>query len=78
MAAEDIAGNLLIYINGWLLTIQQTTETASPTQNTPSQNTPSQNTSDHTTPHNTTPHNAKTKYQVIRVLKYTAENLHKI
>jgi hypothetical protein len=39
----------------------------------PGQKTSSQNTSDHTTLHN-----AKTKYQVIRVLKYTAENLHKI
>jgi len=83
MAAEDITGNLLLYINGWLLTIQQTNETSSTTQNMPGQKTsskniPSQNKSDHITPHNTTLHNAKTKYQVIRVLKYTAENLYKI
>jgi hypothetical protein len=73
MAAEDITGNLLVYINGWLLTIQQTNKTPSPTQNTSDHTTPH-----NTTPHNTTPHNAKTKYQVIRVLKYTAENLYKI
>ena len=45
MAAEDIAGNLLVYINNWLFIIRPTSEA---------------------------------KYQVIQVLKYAAENLHKI
>jgi hypothetical protein len=69
MAAEDLAGNLLIYINSWLLIIQPTNEALY------------KETSYKEAPLHFTQSimlSKKTKYQVIRVLKYAAENLHKI
>ena len=71
MAAEDIAGNLLVYINGYLLTIQQTYDISPMEPTQLGQNAPLHFTQ------NIIP-GKKTKYQVIRVLKYAAENLHKI
>jgi len=74
MAAEDLAGNLLVYINSWLLIIQSTNEAHY-------KETHYKETSYKEAPLHFTQSimlSKKTKYQVIRVLKYAAENLHKI
>ena len=72
MAAEDLAGNLLVYINNWLFIIRPTSE-ALPTKTSPTKTSPTET-------YNTQAIMPikKAKYQVIQVLKYAAENLHKI